>query len=333
VEQSIEFEKPIVLVTGAAGYIGSHVLAGLIADGYPKDLIFGLDNFASGFQHPLLNQIGFSEVDLTDISSTSRIIEEVRPDVVIHLAGNRYARKSLSNPIDVYSSNTTCTTVVSESIRRLEKKVFIVFSSSCAVYGDKKSVVKEDDQFYPVSPYGRSKIMCEQILEDFHLAGGAIPISLRYFNAAGLFPPGAADTSREGLFANLIHHANSGTKVPVFGDDLPTRDGSCVRDYISVRDIAKAHIAVLDRILNGYYPKFSSYNLGTGIGHSVFEVINLFNSLIERSVEVDIQPASNGDPFDIAANSARFSSEFDWNPNDSIKTIIKSLSPLVSSVM
>ena len=221
--------------------------------------------------------------------------------------------------------------MVSESIRRLEKKVYIVFSSSCAVYGNKKSVVREGDPFNPVSPYGRSKIMCEQILDDFHSAGGAVPISLRYFNAAGLFPPGSADTSREGLFANLVHHAKSRTSVPVFGNNLPTRDGSCIRDYISVKDIAKAHISLVDRILNGYHPNFSSYNLGTGVGHSVFEVINLFNSLIEQSVEADIQSASNGDPLDIIANSARFSSEFNWTPDDNIETIIKSLIPLVNS--
>ena len=330
--QNLENRNPVLLITGVAGYIGSHVLAGLIAAGYSKDSIYGIDNFVSGLKHPLLNQIGFSDVDLTDMSSTSKIFEEIRPDVVIHLAGNRFARKSISNPFDVYASNSTGTLVVSESIRRLEKKVFIVFSSSCAVYGDKKSIVREGDPFNPVSPYGRSKIMCEQILEDFYSAGGAIPISLRYFNAAGFFPPGSADTSREGLFANLVHHANAGTNVPVFGNNLPTRDGSCIRDYISVRDIARAHIAILGRIINGYHPKFSSYNLGTGIGHSVFEVINLFNSLIEQSIEADIQSASSGDPLDITANSARFSSEFNWTPDDSIKTIIKSLSPLVNSV-
>jgi UDP-glucose-4-epimerase GalE len=327
-----EIENPVVLITGVAGYIGSHVLSSLIAAGYSTDSIYGLDNFVSGLKHPLLNQIGFSNVDLTDISVTSEIFEEIRPDVVIHLAGNRFARKSLSNPFDVYASNAACTSVVSESIRRLGKKVFIVFSSSCAVYGDRKSVVREGDPFNPVSPYGRSKIMCEQILEDFYLAGGAVPISLRYFNAAGFFPPGSADTSREGLFANLVHHANSGTNVPVFGYDLPTRDGSCIRDYISVRDISKAHINILGRIMNGYHPKFSSYNLGTGIGHSVFEVITLFNSLVEQSVEADIQSASSGDPLDITANSERFSSEFNWTPDDGIETIIKSISPLIEAI-
>jgi UDP-glucose 4-epimerase len=322
-----------ILITGVAGYIGSHVLACLLENGYIKSQIYGIDNFSTGIRNALLDAIDFQILDLTDFEKTKKTVNEINPDIVIHLAGNRFARKSITNPFDVYSGNTISTINLSEALRLSTKSCTIIFSSSCSVYGDKNTVVREEDTFEPISPYGRSKVMCESILEDSFLAGGATPIILRYFNAAGVFPPGVPDRAREGLIANLVHHANFGSNIPVFGTDLPTKDGTCIRDYISVGDIARAHLSIVRRIERGGPFRSSTYNLGTGIGTSVLDIIDIFNKVFNKSVQITKHDASGGDPVNITADSRKFAEEFKWAPKDDISVIINSLHPLVQDLI
>jgi UDP-glucose 4-epimerase len=320
-----------ILITGVAGYIGSHVLACLLENGYSKSQLYGIDNFSTGIRYALLDAIDFQVLDLTEFEKTLRIINEIEPDVVIHLAGNRFARKSVTNPFGVYSGNTISTINLSEALRLSTKSCTIIFSSSCSVYGDKNTVVREEDTFEPISPYGRSKVMCESILQDSFIAGGATPIILRYFNAAGVFPPGVPDSAREGLIANLVFHANSGSNIPVFGTDLPTKDGTCIRDYISVGDIARAHLSIVRRIeIEGHF-RSSKYNLGTGVGTSVLDIIDMFNKVFNKSVQITRHDASGGDPINITADSSKFAEEFNWAPMDDISRIINSLHPLVKN--
>ena len=318
-----------VLITGVAGYIGSHVLASLLTDGYsPKD-VYGIDNFVTGEKFPLLDLINFTELDLRDLPSTIAKVGEINPDVVIHLAGNRFARQSTSNPFNVYSPNVNSTINLAEAVRICGNRPDIIFSSSCSVYGNSVGTALETDPLKPISPYGRSKVFCEQILEDFSKSGGGAPIILRYFNAAGYFPPARSDEAREGLLANLIHHAKNQTDLPIFGTSLPTPDGTCIRDYVSVMDIARAHLAILRYLKLGLRPNHLSYNIGSGVGTSVLEIVDMFNRQAHCAIGVTAMPSANADPSIISADSSRFATEFNWHAQDDVTTIIKSLLPLV----
>lgn len=321
--------KPSVLITGVAGYIGSHVLATLISEGYSPNNLHGIDNFATGERFPLLDLIDFKELDLLDLPSTIKVITEIKPNVIIHLAGNRFARKSTSNPFNVYSSNVTATINLAEAVRICGHRPYIIFSSSCSVYGDSQRVAQETDPFNPISPYGRSKVFCEQILEDFFKADGGTPIVLRYFNAAGYFPPARSDNAKEGLLANLLHHAKNKTKLPIFGISLPTPDGTCIRDYVSVEDIARAHMAILKNLESGHQPEHVAYNIGTGVGTSVLEIVSMFNRQLDCHVEVNAQPSVTADPAVVSADSSRFENEFSWHPQIDVESTILSLLPLV----
>jgi UDP-glucose 4-epimerase len=322
-------EKKSVLITGVAGYIGSHVLAGLLAEGYAPQDIYGIDNFVTGERFPLLDLINFTELDLQDLPSTIAKIGQISPDVIIHLAGNRFARQSTSDPFNVYSSNVISTINLAEAVRICGNGPDIIFSSSCSVYGNPVGTALETDPLNPISPYGRSKVFCEQILEDFSKSGGGTPIILRYFNAAGYFPPARSDEAREGLLANLIHHANNQTDLPIFGTSLPTPDGTCIRDYVSVMDIASAHLAILRYLKLGLRPNHLSYNIGSGVGTSVLEIVDMFNRQLHCAVGVTAMPSANADPSIVSADSSRFAAEFDWNAQDDVATIIRSLLPLV----
>ena len=318
-----------ILITGVSGYIGSHVLAHLLSEGYSPNKIYGVDNFVTGERFPLLDVIHFRELDLLDLPSTIRFVEKTQPDVIIHLAGNRFARQSTGNPFNVYSTNVSSTNNLAEAVRICGNQPYIIFSSSCSVYGNSVSIALEADRLSPISPYGRSKVFCEQILEDFSKAEGGTPIILRYFNAAGYFPPARKDTAKEGLLANLIHHAINQTNLPIFGTSLPTPDGTCIRDYVSVNDIASAHLAILKNLENGLEPEHLVYNIGTGIGTSVLEIVQMFNAQLDFAVKITAMPSAHADPAVVSADSSRFATEFNWLAQDDVHSIIQSLLPLV----
>jgi UDP-glucose 4-epimerase len=320
-----------ILITGVSGYVGSHVLDALIKSGIDSTLIFGADNFSSSHKTNALDQINFHHVDLCNFNETMKLIRIVEPDMVIHLAGNRFARRSSEFPFEVYSSNTIATINLCEALRLVNPMAFIVFSSSCSVYGNANSVVVESHVTNPISPYGRSKVACENALLDFKEAGGPIPVILRYFNAAGYFPGGLPDQHTEGLLSNLVYHCRKDYEFPIFGVELDTRDGTCIRDYISVRDIARAHIYLTSQVFKKGSTESEIYNLGSGNGSTVLEIINAFNTILKQNVKTRNAPSSPMDPLSIAADFSKFSKEFGWFAQDDIEIIISSLKPLLTN--
>ena len=320
-----------ILITGVSGYVGSHVLDSLVRSGMDLSLIFGVDNFSTSHKTNALEQISFHNVDLCNFSETIELIRIVEPDIVIHLAGNRFARRSNEFPFEVYSSNTIATINLCEALRITNPKAFIVFSSSCSVYGNANTVVVESHALDPISPYGRSKVACENALLDFKESGGPVPVVLRYFNAAGYFPGGLPDQHRQGLLSNLVYHCRNKLDFPIYGTELDTRDGTCVRDYISVRDIARAHLYLISNISERGSTDSEIYNLGTGNGSTVLEIVNAFNMTLKQNVKVRDEPPSPMDPLNITADFSKFSKEFDWFAEDDLETIVTSLKPLLTS--
>jgi UDP-arabinose 4-epimerase len=301
-----------VLVTGGAGYIGSHTCKLLAKAGLTP---VTYDNLVYG--HEWAAQWGpLERGDLLDTARLQEVLVRHRPDAVLHFAAYAYVGESVTNPGKYYSNN------VVGSLRLLEALVAngvrdIVFSSTCATYGvPEREMIAEDHPQRPVNPYGASKLMVERMLADFGVAHGMRSICLRYFNAAGA-DEGAQigeDHDPETHLLPLVLDAATGKRqhVEVFGADYDTPDGTCIRDYVHVLDLARAHILALQRLGTG--TSRPAYNLGTGRGHSVLEVIDAVRRVSGREVPVRMSPRRAGDPPRLVANSELAASELGWTP-------------------
>jgi UDP-glucose-4-epimerase GalE len=312
-----------VLVTGVAGYIGSHVLADLVSRFGSSLEIFGLDNHSSS--RPTTN-LELSDMYVTDLCNTAAITEvlgEIRPDFIVHLAGNRFARRSLTAPAGVYRDNVVGTMSLCLAIAESGIKPSVVFSSSCSVYGHPKSAAKEETSISPISPYGRSKAFAEGVLRDFSTAHGFHAISLRYFNVIGRRTPGLPDLGREGLIASAIAAHLSGQPLGIYGTNLPTRDGTCLRDYVSVADIARAHSFVIQKLLDSPRTDYDVYNIASGRTSSVLEVVSALGSALKTQIPTRALPASPADPVSVSADATRFGSEFGWLPSADLVEIFR----------
>lgn len=305
----------VVLVTGGAGYIGSHTCKALAAAGYTPVVY---DNLVYG--HEWAVKWGpLEKGDILDTVRLGEVIGKYRPSAVVHFAAFAYVGESVTNPAKYYRNNVAGSLSLLDTMRA-HNVAQIVFSSSCATYGIPQSIpISEDALQRPINPYGASKLMVEQILSDYGVAYDLKSVALRYFNAAGADPDGeiGEDHNPETHLIPLVLDVAAGSrdKVTILGDDYATPDGTCIRDYIHVCDIAEAHVLALKKLNGGGLRK--AYNLGTGVGISVSEVIEAACRVTRRNIAVERGARRAGDPDALLADPARIRAEMGWQPRHS----------------
>ena len=302
-----------VLVTGGAGYIGSHTCVELLNEG--EEIII-LDNFVNSKPEALdrIREISgkdfkFYEVDLLDEEGVERVFAENQIDAVIHFAGLKAVGESVQQPIRYYHNNLTGTLILCRAMEKHGVKR-LVFSSSATVYGAPKSVpIREDFDLSTTNPYGATKLMIEGILRDLHVADKSWSIALlRYFNPIGAHKSGLIGEDPNGIPNNLLPYiarvaAGQLECLSVFGDDYPTVDGTGVRDYIHVVDLARGHLKALSKVRKD--TGVDAYNLGTGHGYSVLQMVKAFEKASGRPVAYKIAPRRPGDIAECYADPAK----------------------------
>jgi UDP-glucose 4-epimerase len=311
-----------ILVTGGAGYIGSHMVHALHDAG---EAVVVLDNLSTGFRFLLPGSVPMVVGHTGDQELAAKIIADHRVDSIIHFAASIVVPESVADPLGYYRNNTINTALLLQAAVAGGVKNFI-FSSTAAVYGNPESVpVSESAATTPISPYGTSKLMSEIILHDTAKAHGLKFVILRYFNVAGADPRGRTGQSTPQA-THLIKVAaevvtGKREKMSVFGTDYPTPDGTCVRDYIHVADLARAHSAALAYLRRG--GDNATFNCGYGHGYSVMEVLDATRRVAGRDFPVDYVGRRAGDPASLVADVSRIQSTLDWRPiYDNLDTIV-----------
>ncbi|HET9833038.1 MAG TPA: UDP-glucose 4-epimerase GalE [Vicinamibacterales bacterium] len=299
-----------VLVTGGAGYIGSVICDQLLAEGHG---VVVLDNLSKGHRDALAKEATLVEADLLDSTAVSDALKRHRVDAVIHMAASSLVGESMSEPMKYYRNNLWATMGLLEAMTfsGISK---LVFSSTAAVYGNpEKQPIEEHDATMPTNPYGETKLAVERALHWYSAAHGLQYVALRYFNASGATETrGERHLPETHLIPLVLEAAEKHSSVAVFGDDYPTQDGTCVRDYIHVSDLARAHIMALRSLVDG--GQSATFNLGCGQGYSVREVIDAAQRVTGQSINVEIQPRRAGDPAVLVASSARIRQVLGWTP-------------------
>ena len=311
-----------ILVVGGAGYIGSHMVKQLANAG--NDVIT-LDNLSYGYRDAV--KYGeFIEGDLGDNTVLDPIFKAGDIDAVMHFAGFIQVGESVIKPSMYYHNNVVNTLTLLDAMLRFEVKNFI-FSSTAAIFGEPEyTPIDEKHNKQPINPYGHSKLMIEQVLEDYDKAYGLRSTCLRYFNAAGADPDGELGERHvpETHLIPLILQAASGRRddIKVFGDDYATDDGTCVRDYIHINDLCEAHSLALHNMISK--DKSARYNLGNGKGFSVKQVIDVAKEVSGNDFKVTIEPRRAGDPAVLVADAALAKKELNWQPKfDELKDIVE----------
>lgn len=316
-------QKCPVLVTGGAGYIGSHAVLALIDAGWPVAVI---DNLTTGFRFAVPEGVPFYEVDIADPILLARIIAEQKIAAVMHFAGSIIVPESVSDPLKYYHNNTAKTRELIASAVNGNVAHFI-FSSTAATYGiPAVSPVTEEAPQCPINPYGMSKLMSETMLRDTAAAHPLNFCVLRYFNVAGADPDGRSGQSTAGA-THLIKVAVEAAlgkrdKVEVFGTDFDTPDGTGVRDYIHVSDLAGAHVLALEALLSQPHQSLIM-NCGYGQGYSVLEVLDAVDRVTNQRITRQISPRRAGDPDSLISDNRRIMASLPWVPQyDDLDTII-----------
>ncbi len=301
-----------LLVTGGAGFVGSHVCKALAQAGH-QPIVY--DSLARG--HRELVKWGPLEVgDLVDREHLDAAIRRHRPDCVVHMAALAYVAESVADPLGYYANNVGATVSLLAAMRRAGLDT-LVYSSSCAIYGVPDRVPIPDDlPPKPINPYGAGKHMVERILRDCEASHGLRAIALRYFNAAGADPDGETgelhDPETHAIPLAILAALGRSERFEVFGTDYPTPDGTAIRDYVHVMDLARAHVAAVDRLLQG--AGSAAMNLGTGVGTSVREVIGAVERIAGRPVPVAFRQRRPGDPPILVAEVERARAVLRWEP-------------------
>jgi UDP-arabinose 4-epimerase len=301
-----------ILVTGGAGFIGSHTCKALANAGYVP-IVY--DNLERGHQWAV-KWGPFVKGDVGSDRDLERAFDKWKPDAVVHFAAHAYVGESVENPTKYYDTNVGGTAKLLAACAAFECKNFI-FSSSCATYGiPTKLPLKEDHPQNPVNPYGFSKLVVERMLKDVETAHGIRHVVLRYFNAAGADPEGDLGEWHEpethlipsALFAAMGRQPS----VKIFGNDYPTHDGTCIRDYVHVSDLADAHVAALKWLESRN--ESNAFNLGNGNGFSVNEVIRTIEKVTGLPIRTDVCPRRAGDPPMLTSDSTKARQILGWNP-------------------
>ena len=308
-----------VLVTGGAGYIGSHITR-LLGD----DAVV-VDNLSSGYRDRIVG-VTVEQLDLAAPNAQAelvRIIKDHSVDSVIHLAARKLVGESVERPEWYYSQNIGGMANLLGAMRETGVTK-LVFSSSAATYGlPATDLVTETAECKPINPYGETKLVGEWMAKDAANAWGLKHVNLRYFNVAGAGAPELADTAVANLIPIVFAALKSGGRIKVFGDQYPTPDGTCIRDYVHVQDLADAHVLALG-YLDRENREYDTFNVGTGTGASVFTVIDVIHKTVGFDFEVDVVDARPGDPARLCADVSRIKSALGWTANHNLNEIVRS---------
>ena len=304
--------KMKILVVGGAGYIGSHMVKMLVDSGHE---VVTFDNLSSGFRDAVLGGV-FVQGDLANITAIEAVFTQYQPEAVMHFASYIQVGESVQHPAKYYLNNFTNTLNLLNAMVKFNVKNFI-FSSTAAVFGEPEYVpIDEAHVKTPLNPYGRSKLMVEQILVDYERAYGLKSVCLRYFNAAGADPQALLGERHEPEthLIPLVLQAISGKRshISVFGRDYDTPDGTCIRDYIHIVDLCSAHLLALTQLASDGISK--RFNLGNGAGFSVQEVISVAEQVTGKKVKVIDAPRRDGDPARLVADATLAKNTLGWSP-------------------
>ncbi len=313
-----------ILVLGGAGYIGSHTVYELIDAG--RDVVVA-DNLLTGFRAAVHPKARFYQLDIRDRSALDELFTKEKIEGVIHFAASSQVGESMSDPLKYYDNNLHGTMVLLQAMvaHGVDK---IVFSSTAATYGEPERVpILETDRTDPTNCYGETKLAMEHMMRWVSRAHGLKYVALRYFNACGAHPSGAIGEAHnpETHLIPLILQVPNGQreKISIFGDDYPTKDGTCIRDYIHVSDLAQAHILALDHLLQG--GESDVFNLGNGVGFTVKEVIDVARAVTGHPIPAETCPRRAGDPAQLIASSKKAVEQLGWKPKyNDLNTIIAS---------
>jgi len=313
-----------ILVLGGAGYIGSHTVYELIDAG--RDVVVA-DNLLTGFRAAVHPKARFYQLDIRDRSALDELFTKEKIEGVIHFAASSQVGESMSDPLKYYDNNLHGTMVLLQAmvVHGVDKGVF---SSPAATYGEPERVpILETDRTDPTNCYGETKLAMEHMMRWVSRAHGLKYVALRYFNACGAHPSGAIGEAHnpETHLIPLILQVPNGQreKISIFGDDYPTKDGTCIRDYIHVSDLAQAHILALDHLLQG--GESDVFNLGNGVGFTVKEVIDVARAVTGHPIPAETCPRRAGDPAQLIASSKKAVEQLGWKPKyNDLNTIIAS---------
>ncbi|HEX2863504.1 MAG TPA: UDP-glucose 4-epimerase GalE [Deinococcales bacterium] len=302
--------RPTALITGGAGYIGSHTVRALAQAGWNATV---LDNLSSGHRAALPPGVPLHQQDLNDAAATTRLVREISPDLIIHFAGAIEAGESMTQPERFYRENIVNALNLLEAAR-LNGVKRLVFSSSAAVYGNAEHLpVGEDEPKNPTNVYGETKLFIETALRAYGHAHGLQAIALRYFNACGADPSGEIGPDhrhKTHLLTVAILAARHHQPIQVFGTDYDTPDGTCIRDYVHVNDLASAHVLAANALMDGH--PGGAYNVGLGHGHSVLQVLDAVETTSGQPLERRYAPRRHGDPAALVADPTRIQRDLGW---------------------
>ncbi|WNS75199.1 UDP-glucose 4-epimerase GalE [Bacillus sp. DTU_2020_1000418_1_SI_GHA_SEK_038] len=313
----------MILVVGGAGYIGSHLVKELVES---KEVIV-LDNLSTGHEEAVDKRAVFVMGDLGNAVDLEAVFSKYPINAVMHFAANSLVGESVVDPIKYYENNVAATLTLLRVMLKHNVKNFI-FSSTAATYGvPNVELIYESCETNPINPYGRSKLMIEQILADYARAYDLNYVVLRYFNAAGAHASAETGESHDPethLIPIVLQHlADAREKVSVFGSDYDTPDGTCIRDYIHVTDLARAHVLALDSLFEGK-KNTATYNLGNGLGYSVKEVIETCERVTGVNAHVVMANRREGDPARLVASAQKIYKELGWKAEKGLEEIIES---------
>ena len=302
-----------ILITGGAGYIGGTVARLLLAEGHAVTIV---DNFVHSKPSALPAEASFEEADIADAVVMTRILSAAKFDGVLHFAALIEAGESMKDPGLYFRANTAATLSLLEALAATGTQN-LVFSSTAAVYGEPESTpILETARLAPTNPYGESKLLVEQMLKWFHRIHGLRYATLRYFNVAGAIPGYGEAHEPESHLIPIILDVALGRRasISIYGDDYPTPDGTCIRDYIHVEDLARAHVLALAALRNPTTETPLLYNLGNGRGFSVREVIEAARRVTGHAIPVEQHPRRPGDPAILVASSEKIQRDLNWRP-------------------
>jgi UDP-glucose 4-epimerase len=307
-----------VLVTGGAGYIGAHVAAELLKSGYSIRIY---DDFSNGLHRRVDGKFrDIVDGDMLDRVKLLAALDGI--DAVIHLAAKKAVEESVKDPLKYYENNVGGTlnllgAMAAKGVKQL------VYSSSAAVYSpNDKEAVLEDDPTAPLSPYGASKLLAEQLISSVGLAEQISNISLRYFNVVGSNIAEFGDNSKDNLVPKVFLALKNGKRPQIYGSNYPTPDGTCIRDYIHVQDLALAHLAALKKVESGYISQV--YNVGSGKGYSVKEMMDQISKSLGRDINPEVSQARAGDSPKLIASIDKIKEQLGWSPKASLEEMIDS---------